>query len=259
MLCQKKFLRTIQEPNNRNLQLISKQLHKINWNPIVCFYFFLLEHSYKSSHPPAPPPAISHKTANCCVVCGALSGQNRKSKTVSHVWHTCAIICSSLSALYCVKCALYITHHGVHPTGIEFCLADVDVPLPGEASCWQPSVHKACECCSYAAFYYIADLVWVLMGYTIGRQTGKRSFINHQNALNKVHLVNYRYKIGHIRNQLSLFMIITNNCHINLISVYKQKQKQTLFQRGLWGGPILCLSFLACPCWDAWCWQRRRV
>lgn len=187
MLCHKNPTKRLA---NRNLQWIPKQLHKITCDPIVRFYFFLLEHSYKSSHPPAPPPAISHKTANCCVVSGALIGQNRKQKTVSQGWHTRAIICSSLSALYCIKYTLDITHHCVQPTGIEFCLADLDVPLPGEASCWQPPVHKTQNWRSYVGFYYIADLIWVLLGDTIGRQTGKRSFINHQNALNKVHLVN---------------------------------------------------------------------
>lgn len=55
---------------------------KPSWYHLV-FIFYLLEDSDKSSHPPAPPPPIPHKTTDGCVVRRALIGQNGKWKLVS--------------------------------------------------------------------------------------------------------------------------------------------------------------------------------
>lgn len=59
-----------------------------------------------------------------------------------------------------------LTHHSVHSAGVDFCLAVLDVALPGVACRWQASVEQANHSSSYAALKYVSELLRVLLSHT---------------------------------------------------------------------------------------------
>lgn len=59
-----------------------------------------------------------------------------------------------------------LTHHSVHPAGVDFRLAVLDVAQPGVARCRQASVEQADHGGSDAALQHIGELLWVPLGYT---------------------------------------------------------------------------------------------
>lgn len=58
------------------------------------------------------------------------------------------------------------SYHCVHSAGVDFRLAGLDVPLSGVASCWQASIHQACECSDDAALQHVGQLLRVTLSHT---------------------------------------------------------------------------------------------